>query len=166
MAARHLFTASLISKHRPTMSSSGVVINSHSCRYCYIDLDVDDHRSNLALVSRGLPFFFPSLPVSLAFLRRRHDVIIIPRRRHARRFVLPSFVPPSYLILHCHPHTSIYFLRPLPPLLPPHIIVTQSIDGIVRKCHEFPIWIIVKRFAQARWIGTIAFARYHVHGSR
>ena len=31
----------------PTMSA----VNSQSCQYCYIDLDVNNHRSNLALVS-------------------------------------------------------------------------------------------------------------------
>ncbi|KAL3807342.1 hypothetical protein ACHAXA_003853 [Cyclostephanos tholiformis] len=31
--------------------SAAIVVNSQSCQYCYIDLDVNDHRSNLALTA-------------------------------------------------------------------------------------------------------------------
>jgi hypothetical protein len=37
-------------------------VNSHTCRYCYIDLDVDDHRSKLASVSRYLQYYQNCLP--------------------------------------------------------------------------------------------------------
>ena len=41
-------TLTTFNPHR--RSSVMAAVNSQSCRYCYIDIDINNHRSNLALV--------------------------------------------------------------------------------------------------------------------